>query len=79
MSHDKHSAKSKKEQNTALSEALQAKQDNVHNWVAAVHYKHRTDRDAQIDEQVRRKQDATAQMTSILSEEVVVFAQYDVC
>lgn len=56
-----HSAKCEAEQNTALSEARQAKHDNVLNPAEAVHYKPRTGRESQTDQHVRRGQDTTAQ------------------
>lgn len=73
---DEHSAYCKAEHNTALSKALKAKHDIVHNLVEAVHFKLRTDRESQIDQQKRQKQDPTAQLKKNWRREVAISAQY---
>lgn len=74
----KHSAYCKAKPNTALSEALQAKHDNFHNLLGAVHYI-RIDRASQIDEHLHRKRNVTDQLKKNWSEKVAIFTQYEKC
>lgn len=61
--------------NTALSEGLQAKYVNAQNLDGAVQYKTSSDRESQNEDLLRRKKDASAQLKNYLSEEVAIFAQ----
>lgn len=54
---------------------VQAKDDNVHNLAGAVRCKPHTDRESQIDEHERRKQDPTAQLKKIYNNEVAISVQ----
>lgn len=73
---DEQSVNCEAEQKIAQSEALPAKHDTVHNISGAVDYKPCTVRELQIDEHVRRKQDATAQLKKNLSKELAISPQY---
>lgn len=73
---DEHPDYCKREHNTALSKELRAIYDNVHNFVGAVHYKHRTDRKFQINEDIRQEQVAIAQLHKNWCKEVTASAWY---
>lgn len=66
----------KAEHNTALTEALRAKHENVQNLVGVVQSWHRIDRESQIDKYVGQKQNATAQLKKNWSKKVAISAQY---
>lgn len=72
----KHSTNCDAEDNTALSEVLQARHENDHNLVNDMHYKSRTDSVSQLSEVIRRRQDASAQSKRNRSKVVAISANY---
>lgn len=73
---DEHFANCETEPNTAQSEVLQAKNDNVHNMAGAVHLKPCTSRKIQIDENICRKQEVFVPLKKNWSEETAKSAKY---
>lgn len=73
---EKCSAYCEAEHIITLSKALQSKQDNVHSLFGAINYKARTDRNSQIDEQVRRKQKSIVRLKMNRSKAIAKFGQY---
>lgn len=59
---DENSTSCEAAHNTSLSEALQAKHDNVYNLVVAVHNKPLKNQESQFDKHVRKKQNSFTQL-----------------